>query len=302
MSNKIKIIFAFLAVLAVFSVFSFFDVFPGIKSALIGSAVKPLTTIDDDADHDGLSNTDESYWNTDFQNPDTDGDGFLDGEEVASGHDPAIPAPDDVLIITNITDKASKLTIGGLLEGSLSPTNSNYQQTLSDLADGLIDEGVNSLNPQNPPTITIVDASKENQERYLVEAERVWQSFIKSFLNEIDNIDNKLELVNNEGYFNSEYIAYFSGKSREFTEIKNNLTKARVPNNWTNEHNYLYILLSQADLANKALADAKSDPIKATVALQFLGNIASNFPEIFQQYADKAKTNNLSGSSIFSLP
>lgn len=41
-----------------------------------------------DSDHDGLSNDLESLYTTDPSNPDTDGDGYKDGEEVANGYDP----------------------------------------------------------------------------------------------------------------------------------------------------------------------------------------------------------------------
>ena len=43
----------------------------------------------DDPDHDGLSSWDEIHiYHTDPRNPDTDGDGFPDGVEVKSGHNP----------------------------------------------------------------------------------------------------------------------------------------------------------------------------------------------------------------------
>ena len=42
-----------------------------------------------DPDHDGLDSTQELVlYGTDPRNKDTDGDGYLDGEEVNSGHDP----------------------------------------------------------------------------------------------------------------------------------------------------------------------------------------------------------------------
>ncbi|MCK5061434.1 hypothetical protein KAR28_02700 [Candidatus Parcubacteria bacterium] len=41
-----------------------------------------------DRDSDGLSDNDESIYGTDPSNPDTDGDGYLDGVEVANGYDP----------------------------------------------------------------------------------------------------------------------------------------------------------------------------------------------------------------------
>ena len=42
-----------------------------------------------DSDDDGLSDKDEiNIWHTDPYNPDTDGDGYLDGDEVKSGYNP----------------------------------------------------------------------------------------------------------------------------------------------------------------------------------------------------------------------
>ncbi|MBI1754868.1 hypothetical protein HY250_02870 [Candidatus Azambacteria bacterium] len=52
---------------------------------------------DADPDNDGLKNWEEGVYKTDPRNPDTDGDGYLDGEEVASGYDPTIKAPGDAL-------------------------------------------------------------------------------------------------------------------------------------------------------------------------------------------------------------
>ena len=43
-----------------------------------------------DSDNDGLSNEMEEIYGTDKNNPDTDGDGFKDGEEVKNGYDPTI--------------------------------------------------------------------------------------------------------------------------------------------------------------------------------------------------------------------
>jgi hypothetical protein len=47
----------------------------------------------DDPDHDGLNNLDEYLYGTNMHNPDTDGDGILDGEEVIAGADGFITNP-----------------------------------------------------------------------------------------------------------------------------------------------------------------------------------------------------------------
>ena len=43
---------------------------------------------DDDADQDGLSSVEEEKYGTDPAKADTDGDGYVDGEEVRAGFDP----------------------------------------------------------------------------------------------------------------------------------------------------------------------------------------------------------------------
>lgn len=50
-----------------------------------------------DDDGDSLTNADEALWGTDTKNPDTDGDNFLDGEEVKANYNPTIPSPNDKL-------------------------------------------------------------------------------------------------------------------------------------------------------------------------------------------------------------
>lgn len=43
---------------------------------------------DEDNDKDGLTNEQEVQYGTQFDNPDSDGDGYLDGEEVSHGYNP----------------------------------------------------------------------------------------------------------------------------------------------------------------------------------------------------------------------
>ena len=47
--------------------------------------------IKNDSDGDGLSDVLEDVYKTDKNNPDTDGDGYLDGNEVENGYDPLVP-------------------------------------------------------------------------------------------------------------------------------------------------------------------------------------------------------------------
>lgn len=53
--------------------------------------------IEKDSDEDGLKDWEEALWETDANNPDTDGDGTEDGEEIKLGRNPKIKGPNDEL-------------------------------------------------------------------------------------------------------------------------------------------------------------------------------------------------------------
>jgi hypothetical protein len=52
-----------------------------------------------DNDNDGLTNWQEDLYKTDPNNPDTDGDGYSDGEEINSGRNPLVKAPGDMVFL-----------------------------------------------------------------------------------------------------------------------------------------------------------------------------------------------------------
>ena len=88
-----------------------------------------------DPDNDGLKNWEEKIQKTDPRNPDTDGDGYLDGEEVASGYDPVIPAPGDALAGTdanqprplpqNLTNYLAQILTQKISSGEIAPAQGN---------------------------------------------------------------------------------------------------------------------------------------------------------------------------------
>jgi hypothetical protein len=57
-----------------------------------------LAKLSKDSDNDGLPDLEEARLKTSPFNPDTDGDGFLDGTEVATGYDPLKPSPADKIV------------------------------------------------------------------------------------------------------------------------------------------------------------------------------------------------------------
>ncbi|KKS12932.1 MAG: hypothetical protein UU70_C0028G0001, partial [Candidatus Yanofskybacteria bacterium GW2011_GWA1_41_6] len=215
MPNKIKIFFGFLALIALFSVYSVFNSLSGKSAPFAAIGIEnPLPVPDSDADHDGLTNREESYWNTDFQNPDTDGDGFKDGEEVASGHDPLKPGPNDLLDNpANLTEKIQNLVVGGLYSKDLKPDNKNFDSSIGNISAVIIDDFYRSQSSQKPQ-ITLVDNSKENQEFYLKNA---LQTIKQLFLAPHDNIGLKAT--------GDQYIVLISGFKNNFKDAYRDLAK-----------------------------------------------------------------------------
>jgi len=64
-----------------------------------------------DRDGDGLSDEEEKALGTDWQNEDTDGDGYTDGVELSGGFNPLIPAPGDKF---SETDKLNIIEVKGI--------------------------------------------------------------------------------------------------------------------------------------------------------------------------------------------
>ena len=80
-------------------------------------ATTNLSDSDEDTDNDGLKNWEETLWKTDKHNPDIDGDGTSDGDEIKAGRDPTRAGPDDALV-----GNASKLIVS---ENNYDPDNLN---------------------------------------------------------------------------------------------------------------------------------------------------------------------------------
>jgi len=166
MSGKIKALLVVLALGALVSASRFLAIFsanPGQQTATQALALK--SQLDDD-DHDGLSNRDEAYWTTNPQKADSDGDGFLDGEEVLSGHDPRKKGPNDYLDPgKNLTQRTVDLALGGMIAGDLKPDSPKYQESVKLLADAMSQQFKRNATVVLDP-MTIVEDSVETKTAY----------------------------------------------------------------------------------------------------------------------------------------
>ncbi len=288
MPNKIKIFLGFLGLIALFSVYNVFNSLGGRPApvAVIGLA-NTLPTPDVDVDRDGLTNKEESYWNTDFQNPDTDGDGFKDGEEVASGHNPLKPGPDDLLNKSkNITANISNLIIGGLYTKDLKPgtDNKKYDKTVSDLSLSVIEDFYTSQADPKNISLTFISDSTENQKIYLNAMAKVIKENLLDFP---EKLDTSKQLP--------DQVQFFLNKSAQYKKTYDDLSKMSVPKSWEFTHKAALSIVNRLALNYFSIGSYNSDPVKSFLSLnEVKQNIQPAIIALLQQVQSKIKENNLS--------
>ncbi|MEK7194669.1 MAG: hypothetical protein AAB667_00170 [Patescibacteria group bacterium] len=264
MPPKIKFIIGSLAIVAIGVLavgMSFLRTnFSGTGSLAPGVSDK-LSAMETDSDKDGLSDIEESYWNTDFQNSDSDGDGFLDGEEVVSGHDPLKPGPDDLLTQANLTEKVTDLLIGGLYSGDLGTkaTDATFDKALGDLSVAAISEFYDPKAAAKPPVVRTVATTKASEEIYL---NKIAQIIKQNLFSQVLDVQASSELQQQKSSFLT--------LSNQFSLTRDELLNIEVPINWKNFHATLIGLITRFKNDYGAVGNYDRDPIRAMVALNEL--------------------------------
>lgn len=256
---------------------------------------------DADWDNDGLNNRDESYWNTDPNNSDTDGDGYFDGEEVASSHDPLITGPDDLINSGNITQEFSKLTLSGLYEGSLKPGSPNYDKSIDDLTLAVIDDARQGFQKNlNNLSIRMTNSDRETQEIYIKNFSKLFKKLAIDYFEEMAHFEKNLNTIGSAGFGEPDMVKYFQSKTTEFQEVFNNALQAYVPKNWAQSHLGFLKIAGELTEINRSVSSGSEDPLKATIALSKLVIFLDVIPELTQSYLDKISEQGLNvKSTIF---
>jgi hypothetical protein len=126
------------------------------------------TLIERDSDNDGLKDWEESLWDTDTQNADTDGDGTKDGAEVKANRNPAKIGLDSLKSDINIETKATStpLTVTDKLSRDLFTKYMSLKQSGQEITP--------EIEQQLVATVLTQETFKTNPEiKYTVESFRI---------------------------------------------------------------------------------------------------------------------------------
>ena len=296
MPNKIKVILILVAIVAVFSVYKLTQYVHKIANESStyqdGSA---LANSDNDSDQDGLTNREESYWNTDFQNPDTDGDGFLDGEEVASGHDPSKPGPDDAIVSAkNLTEKSSALLVSGLAEGSLKVSSIKFDKSIDSVVDDLFYQSTinyqkTTLNNLVTEPIVTIGSDQKSVQEYLKKMNSVlalfWLDDLKGFINVLNIFQ---ELDNTQNYKDPKFKDSIDNEVARFENQIKQLETIPTPSNWIDVHGQLVLKMQSMAKNYLLFKNIGDDPMQGTISYITLSReFTEDLPALLNLYVLK---------------
>lgn len=225
-------------------------------------------TIIDDLDLDGLSGWEEKIHKTDPNNPDTDGDGYLDGEEVAAGYDPTIASPNDRLE-ENTGQTSSR------------PEPGNLTQIFSYvLANKMRMENI-SVNTQSPEIFTqSLDSAVDEQ--VLDALQKASANFIYEFVPQFEKDQIEFQTTANND------LAAVRQYSGNVSDRLGNLESCQDPNNFKNDNEIISESIQSNDftmttcLSNSYL-QAYQEMIREPVPLDWL-DIHKRFLTIHWNY------------------
>jgi hypothetical protein len=265
-----------------------------------------------DSDKDGLPDYLEAIYGTDTNNPDTDGDTYLDGEEIMSGYDPLKAGPDDKVSDKAATPRPKPGSLAGVnlteelakaMKEQLNKTdpssafqldstgnyatdsNGDAQLTNASIIDNALSEAL-AKSPQLNFVPTIQDSdikissddSKKAQEDFTSQMVNIISA--KTSFSKLD-IEAAQEAMQTQNY--SGLDQYINGYLEAFKAIK----EISVPPSWKELHKKnLSLILANANIL-QVIKTENDDPLRTILALQQYQQIV--LPGLQEVYEDGLK-------------
>jgi len=292
---------------------------------LFGASEAIIESQNLDSDNDGLKDWQEKLYQTDANNPDTDADGYLDGEEVDSGHNPLVKAPGDSDVFYplplgtayNVTSKVLTDENIDTLFGSYfsqkeqflesNPTIGSQEAFSAMVPDSTIQEMAKRA--FGDVYLTITDQAKEELAKIPTIFEitvsdkdiKISEDNSKEAIQEY--INQAASIINSENFFITgeafETISTainennFSGLDSLIIDNDAKIGEAKnltVPSTWKDLHKNgmeLTILIRNIYVSFRDMID---DPLKAYIASGELDKFPAEWKKFIEQVNDLAKT------------
>lgn len=254
-----------------------------------------------DPDHDGLKNWEEALWKTDPNNPDTDGDGTPDGQEIKENRDPLKAGPDD----KQSSPKSDNLNKNLLLDSAYASSINLTQQlsknfnsgALQDLRNGKSELSMDNLDADTQtalqnfktsltPSISLnelrvsQDNSTKSIQKYIFEINKLTITTVPPSTPEQDALLSIIQSYNDAVAI--EYTNYYA-------QIANNLKQISVPSEFATTHKRGAEIFLGLSKTYEGLRGMKNDPLKALVAFQKNMALRDELVILLQNFAEQTK-------------
>lgn len=271
------------------------------KSVNLTAESIAITDANGDPDHDGLKNWEETLWKTDPNNPDTDGDGTPDGQEIKENRDPLKAGPDDKQSSPAINSQNDSLSMDTAYASSANLTQQlakNFNpSTLQSLRDGNSIMSMDNLDAgaktalQNfktglTPSISMSElrASQDNStqaiQKYIFEINKLTTTTIPPSMPEQDALMSIVQSYNDAAALT--YADYYD-------RMANNLKQITVPSDFAAMHKRGAEIFLGLSKTYEGLRNIKNDPLKALVALQENIALRNELVTLLQNFTDQTK-------------
>lgn len=235
-----------------------------------------------DIDEDGLLDWQEDLYRTDPYNPDTDGDGTPDGEEIALKRDPTVAGPNDPLITSKdyfdmdfeertvaTGTPTQKLSVDlaseyFLLKKNNQLTPEKESQLVTQIAQKAV-ANAQIINKYTVSDLITVSSSKETVKKYGSEFAQTSLEYYR----EIDSYKNLSENL------------YMPQIGQVYADYAKTLSNMSVPTIAIDVHLKIINNLDQTSTLLQKLTDSSSDPVTVMVLLGHQQEIAQGDLELY---------------------
>jgi len=317
--KKIPLITIIVGIILVIGGVIFVWKFPGNKTSKISQENLK------DNDNDGLKDWEEELYKTNPNNPDTDADGYLDGEEVNSGHNPLVKAPGDEIVFHplplgekyNITQKILSADVVNSILDSYIVQKGQYitdhpeintpetfsantkTSTIEEMAKRAIIDSYPILMEKAQDAIAkmpeIFDITINDEDIKISQDNS--KEAIKTYLSQVTSILSSDVFFLQEQTLKAVTAAFKNSDFSKLDElIKSNDSKIEtakgilVPSSWKEIHKKGLALTLLIRNIFVSFRDVQNDPLKAYAALDKLENFSNQWNELMKQAIDLAKS------------
>jgi hypothetical protein len=199
----------------------------------------------------------------------------------------------------NLTLQLSNLAVDGLAEGSLQSDSPNYQQSLADITSSVADSAKYIFSKTiNDTTLSTVSTSPQADVTYLKTAAPYIKSFSVLLADQYQHIADNLNTIGDSGFADQSLQSYFATQASEYQDIFDKTSAITVPQNLKAADAQFISLAMQMQSICDAIAHGTDDPLKASVALDSLGDMYNRYASLLGMYKDILGTVKFDSASL----